>query len=110
MSVSAEEVRRIAALAHLRLSEPEVQSMSEQLSSILEHMDELRRVDVAGIPPVGGVVQWSAPLRDDVNGADPLHRPPHELAPEWTDGFFRVPRLAALDADARVPEDPEEPS
>jgi aspartyl-tRNA(Asn)/glutamyl-tRNA(Gln) amidotransferase subunit C len=100
MSVSPEDVARIASLARLQLTSEEVEAMSHQLSSILAHMDALALVDVREAPAVAGVTDTPAPLRADEPGADPLARPVAEVAPEWRDGLFVVPRLAALDADA----------
>ena len=104
MSVSPEEVARIATLAKLELTLEETREMSAQLSSILGHMDALGRVDVEGAPAVAGVTDTPAPVRHDEVGADPLSRPASEVAPDWRDGFFVVPRLAALDADALAAE------
>ncbi len=98
MAVTPEEVKHIASLAHLRLEEREVQEMSEQLSSILDHIAELRQVDVEGVPPVASVVEQTSPMRSDIPGPDPLHHPPQAFAPAWDPPFFVVPRLAALDA------------
>jgi aspartyl-tRNA(Asn)/glutamyl-tRNA(Gln) amidotransferase subunit C len=100
MSVSPEEVRRIAALARLELAEPEVSEMSRQLSSILDHMAALGQVDATEAGPVAEVFDAPAPLREDRVGFDPLARPVNDIAPDWRDAFFVVPRLAALDADA----------
>ena len=99
MSISPEEVQSIAKLAKLRLTSDEVAAMSHQLSSILEHMDALGRVDASELEPVIGVADGAARLRPDVPGSDPLANAPAQIAPDWRDGFFVVPRLAALDAD-----------
>jgi aspartyl-tRNA(Asn)/glutamyl-tRNA(Gln) amidotransferase subunit C len=104
MSVSPEEVERIATLARLRLTPEEAVEMSHQLSSILGHMDALARVDVGGAPAVASVIDRPAPVRDDVVGPDALTRDAPDVAPDWRDGFFVVPRLAALDADALAAE------
>jgi aspartyl-tRNA(Asn)/glutamyl-tRNA(Gln) amidotransferase subunit C len=104
MSVSPEEVERIAALARLQLTAEEVQGMSHQLSSILGHMDALARVEVGDAPALAGVTDTPAPVRRDSVGADELARPAAATAPDWREGFFVVPRLAALDADALAAE------
>lgn len=98
MSVTPREVRQIAALARLALADDEVGPMSEQLSSILGHMDALGQVDASD--PAAERADAAAPLRADEPGHDPLLRAPAEIAPAWSDPFFVVPRLAALDADA----------
>ena len=99
MSVSPEEVERIAALARLQLTAGEVREMSQQLSSILGHMDALSRVDVGHAPALASVTDTPAPVRGDTIGPDVLERAAAEVAPDWREGFFVVPRLAALDAD-----------
>jgi len=99
MSIQAEEVRQMALLARLALSEEEINSLARDLASILDHMQALREADVEGVSPMGGVSEHDAPLREDVVGADPLHLPLDEIAPAREEGFFIVPRLAALDAE-----------
>lgn len=100
MSVSPEEVARIATLARLQLTPDEVRGMSQQLSSILGHMDALSKVDAGGAPAVASVTDMPAPVRRDVIAPDVLARDAADGAPDWREGFFVVPRLAALDADA----------
>ena len=100
MSVSPEEVARIATLARLQLGPDEVREMSQQLSSILGHMDALSKVEVVGAPAVASVTETPAPVRRDAIAPDALARDAAEGAPDWREGFFVVPRLAALDADA----------
>jgi len=59
------DVRRIAALARLELTETELDLFARQLTSILEYADSLQAVDTAGVPPYAGNLaedQW----RDDV--------------------------------------------
>lgn len=100
MSVSPEEVARIATLAKLQLTPNEAVEMSQQLSSILGHMDALSKVDVSGAAAVASVTDTPAPVRRDAIAPDVLARDAAEVAPDWQEGFFVVPRLAALDADA----------
>ena len=100
MAVTPEEAQRIAALARLEIGAAEAEAMSEQLSSILSHMEALGQVNVREAPALAVVGEAPAPTRADSVGFDPLSRPVAEIAPAWQDRFFVVPRLAALDADA----------
>lgn len=101
MSVSRDEVERLAALARLRLSEEEIDRLAAELSEVLGHLESLPE----GAEREGGTVGPAhAPLRDDSGAPDAMDRPVSALAPAWVDGFFTVPRLAALDAGARDPE------
>ena len=49
MSVTLDDVRHIAALARLGLTDERAQSLVAELNTILEHMDELAKVDTAGV-------------------------------------------------------------
>lgn len=94
MSVTLDEVRRIAALARLGLTDDQVRSAARELSSILDHMQVLARADTAAgsgaADPRSGMA-----LRADSGPPIPLVRLPETFAPEMRDGFFLVPRLAS---------------
>ncbi len=100
MAVTREQVLQVAALAHLHVDEIEVQQLTRDLNTILEHMAALDAADVSGAEALSGVVEWPAPLRADVPGTDPLAFPPAELSPHWESGFFTVPTLPAHESDA----------
>lgn len=95
MPVSRRDVAQIAALARLSLEPAELTRMTLQLNSILEHIEELRAVDVTGVAPFALAAEQVAPPRPDEPGADTLAVPPAELAVAWRAGFFTVPRLEA---------------
>ena len=94
MSISLEEVRHVASLARLGISEERAHVAAQELSSILEHMEVLSRVDTSdvgdGVVPQAGMI-----LRPDAGPPIPLERPPADFAPMPRDGFFLVPRLAS---------------
>lgn len=103
MSISRRDVAQIASLARLALEPAELARMTVQLNSILEHIQELRAVDVTGVEPFALAAENVAPPRADEPGADALSVPPAELAIAWRGGFFTVPRLDAQRAGV-VPE------
>ncbi len=96
MAVRAELVEHVARLARLALSPDEIERFTAQLSDILDHFEALSTLPLEGADAVGGVAEGATPLRADLPGADPLQEAPAAFAPEWLDGFFTVPRLAAL--------------
>jgi len=129
VSVTREQVLEIAALARLHLSEAEARRYADQLSSILAHVAELAAADTAAgsqaprvradtavsgavvfhhgtgatstTPrPAGGVLGVVRAPRPDEPPPDTLQFPAAELSADWQDGFFTVPRLAALDPGA----------
>lgn len=64
--LSIADVEHVAALARLGLTDDEKQRMSEQLSSILDHISALDRLDTSAIPPTAQVIALANVMRDDV--------------------------------------------
>jgi aspartyl-tRNA(Asn)/glutamyl-tRNA(Gln) amidotransferase subunit C len=94
MAVSLDDVRHIAALARLGLTEERAASLVTELNAILAHMDVLSKVDTSDVEPVVGVGSAAAPLRPDDGPQIPLARDRESFAPRTADGFFLVPRLS----------------
>jgi aspartyl-tRNA(Asn)/glutamyl-tRNA(Gln) amidotransferase subunit C len=65
-NLSTDDVRHIAKLARLDVSEAEVEQFSRQLTSILEYVDTLKKVDTTGIEPTAQVADLQNALRPDV--------------------------------------------
>ena len=65
MSVSDADVKKIAKLARLRLTEAEVAFYGEQLTKILDSMTELGKADTRGIPPTTSVLGAVNVMRED---------------------------------------------
>ena len=97
MSVSDDDVLRVAALARLGLDPSRIPTIAAELNGILEHMDVLSRVDTGVAAAVTGVGAAGTPLRVDGGNQVPLARPRESFAPSMRDGFFLVPRLATHD-------------
>ena len=94
MSVSAADVRRVAALARLGLDDARVESLVAELNGILAHMAVLGAAAREAAPDDDAPPTPSA-LRPDEGPAVPLARPPAAFAPDVRDGFVAVPRLAS---------------
>lgn len=93
MSVSPAEVRNVAALARLRFTPDEEAQLADELSRILEYVDQLRRVDLGGS---GGIEPQSGPepvLRDDVVQNRLSRDEALANAPDADGQFFRVPTV-----------------
>ena len=93
MSVTADDVRRIAALARVGLDPERLPSLVSELNRILDHMQVLGAVPVPGDMDES-VAGDRAPLRADRVAQLPLARRREEFAPQVRDGFLLVPRLA----------------
>lgn len=93
MALNRDEVEHIAALAHLSLSEAELDLYQEQLSDILEHAERLQAIDTAEIPPTATVLPLRTVLRED-EVCEPLAREEAlRNAPEALVQCFLVPPL-----------------
>ena len=91
--LTRDEVARIAQLSRLALSEDERQLFAQQLTGILDYVEQLRAVDTAGVPPTSHSLALSAPLRaDDVQPSLPREEAVR-AAPEPHAGLFKVPRV-----------------
>ena len=103
MSVSLDEVRHIAALARLGISDEGAERAAEELSSILAHMQVLSRVDDESDARAAGDPDSGRTLRADVGPPIPLLRAPAFFAPAMRDGYFLVPRLATHEDTEQSP-------
>jgi aspartyl-tRNA(Asn)/glutamyl-tRNA(Gln) amidotransferase subunit C len=94
MAVTSDDVKHVASLARLAMTDERAAEFTGQLNTILAHMDVLARVDTSRLEPVAAVGAESAPLREDKGPPVALDRPIDAFAPSVRDGFFLVPRLA----------------
>ena len=94
MPVTIKDVRHVAGLARLGLTDETAERLTRDLNSILEHMDALAKVRTDGVSDDPGVGSGAMRLRPDEIGSAPLHATPDAFAPEMREGFFIVPRLA----------------
>ena len=90
MQLTPEEVRHVAELAKLRLTDAEVAQYAGQLSAILDYAQSLQAVDTSNVPPTPYVLALSNVMHADepvpsLSNAEALAN-----APDSIDGFFRV--------------------
>ncbi|HXA42383.1 MAG TPA: Asp-tRNA(Asn)/Glu-tRNA(Gln) amidotransferase subunit GatC [Candidatus Solibacter sp.] len=90
MKLTLEQVRHVAELARLGLSDDELEALAGELSSILEYIDQLEQLDTAAIAPTAQVGELVDVMREDevlpsLDPEDALRN-----APSREDGYFRV--------------------
>ena len=89
--IDRDQVLHVARLARLELSDEEVERMTHELSGILDHVDKIGELDLAGVEPTSHVVALENVLRaDEPHESLPRDRA-LESAPDPADGAFRVP-------------------
>ena len=93
MSVDKDTVRRIARLARLAISDDRLQPLAEELNAILAWVEQLRDVDVEGVPPLTSVVEQRLKMRDDVVTDGGYPDDLMKNAPQSEDHFFVVPKV-----------------
>jgi aspartyl-tRNA(Asn)/glutamyl-tRNA(Gln) amidotransferase subunit C len=91
--ITADEVRELALLARLRLSDAEVAAMTDNLGAILEYVDALRALDTSAVEPMTHAVPFDCPTRaDEVKPSLPVDDALAN-APRRDGSFFQVPRI-----------------
>lgn len=98
VNVTLEEVKRVAELAHLELTEDETQGMLHDLNAILDHVVQLNELDTSSVSPLAQVSELDGAggkgsLRDDA--VRPSLDPAVVMreAPETDGVFFKVPKV-----------------
>ncbi len=91
--MTPEEIRKIAGLARLRLSDDEIARIAGQFTGILGHLERLRAVPTDGVEPLDHPLPLTDVLRDDVARPGLAREEALAGAPDVVDGQFRVPRV-----------------
>lgn len=89
--IDRDQVLHIARLARLRLTDDEVETMSKELSGILDHVEAVGELDLDGIEPTTHVVTLENVLRPDEPVPSLGRERALEGAPDTAAGSFRVP-------------------
>jgi aspartyl-tRNA(Asn)/glutamyl-tRNA(Gln) amidotransferase subunit C len=96
VNISEEQVRRVAELANLALTEEEVARMARDLSGILEHVDKLNELDTTNVEPMSQVLfeaGETATLREDRERPTLGNHDALANAPLAGSGYFKVPKV-----------------
>lgn len=93
MSVSEKEVRYVANLARLQLSEEDVKNLAGDMNKILGYMDLLNELDTSNIKPLEHVIEMNSRLRKDVAKPTISHDDALKNAPDADSDYFRVPKV-----------------
>jgi len=96
VKITEKEVRYVADLANLTLTDAEVAKFGVDLDEILEHMDKLKEIDTEGIEPMSQVLfdaEETATLRADVPRPPLSNQAALANAPQPGAGYFKVPKV-----------------
>jgi aspartyl-tRNA(Asn)/glutamyl-tRNA(Gln) amidotransferase subunit C len=93
MSVTNEQVRHIARLARIAMSDEELERLVPELNAIIGWVEQLGEVDTDGVEPLTAVIEQKLRLRDDVVNDGNIRDEVLANAPEAQHGFFGVPKV-----------------
>ena len=92
--ITKEEVKHIAKLARLGLSEKEIEKFQKELSSILDYIEKLKEVDISKAEPTSHSIEMENVMRSDIekipNSKSQIPKKLMELAPETKNGYLKV--------------------
>ena len=93
MSLTTEDVRKVARLARLSMNEAEIDAARSQLSGIFELIAEMQAVDTRNIQPMSHAQDLSQRLRADVVTAQNERAAFQAIAPQVEAGLYLVPQV-----------------
>lgn len=93
MSLSTDDVKKVARLARLAMSETEIKSAHTQLSGIFELIAEMQAVDTTGIEPMSHAQDVAQRLRADRVSESDQREAFQAIAPQVERGLYLVPQV-----------------
>lgn len=93
MAVTNQDVKYVANLARVQLSDEEVDQLKSDMNQILDYMETLNELDTSNIEPLEHVTEMSVRFRKDEAKAPLSHEEALKNAPDADSDYFRVPRV-----------------
>ena len=92
MSVTKDDVRKVARLSRIAVPEDKLDTLAGELSGIMGWIEQLNEVDIEGVAPMTSVVAATLPMREDVVTDGDIQEQVLANAPKSDEGFFVVPK------------------
>ena len=93
MSLTLEQVQRIAHLARIEISESEARTTQSHLNGIFQLIEQMQAVDTTGVEPMAHAQDLSQRLRNDVVSEGDRRAAYQAVAPETEAGLYLVPKV-----------------
>ena len=93
MAVDEDTVRKIARLARIRISEGALEPMAQELSKLLNWVEQLAELDTDGVEPMTTAIATKLKMREDVVTDGGIAEDIVRNAPDHEDTFFTVPKV-----------------
>ena len=91
--ISEEQVRHVANLARLGLTDEEIKRMGEQLGAILDSIEKIQELDLEDVPPTANALNLTNVFRPDEPHEELSPETALSTAPDAVDDLFAVPRI-----------------
>ncbi|MFP4560709.1 MAG: Asp-tRNA(Asn)/Glu-tRNA(Gln) amidotransferase subunit GatC [Thiohalorhabdus sp.] len=92
MALDRDTAEQVAHLARLRLEPGQAADVAEDLSRVLDLIDQIEQVDTAEVAPLAHPLDLSQPLRADAVTSEWSREELQKSAPDVVEGYYRVPR------------------
>jgi len=93
MSLTQDDVKKIAHLARLSISEDDIPAYEKELSNILNLVEQMSAVDTSDVVPMAHPLDMVQRLRDDVVTETDHHEKYQDIAPSVENSLYLVPQV-----------------
>ncbi len=93
MSFSEADVKRVAHLARIEISDAEIGPVLRQLANILHLVEQMQAVDTEGVKPMAHAQDIALRMREDVITESDQHEAFQAIAPQVEAGLYLVPKV-----------------
>lgn len=93
MKITTEDVKHIASLSRLSLSDEETETFGSQLNTIIEYVEQLNSLNTGNTEPTSHVIPLNNIMRDDIPAVSLPVEDALKNAPDSTEKFYRVPKI-----------------
>ncbi|HNS57580.1 MAG TPA: Asp-tRNA(Asn)/Glu-tRNA(Gln) amidotransferase subunit GatC [Nitrosomonas europaea] len=93
MTLSLNDIKRVAKLARIEISETDAQQNLIRLSGIFDLIEQMRAVDTQGIKPMSHSQDMMQRLREDIVTESDQRTLFQSVAPQVEDGYYLVPKV-----------------
>ncbi len=93
MTLKTEDVKNIAHLARLAISDDDVDQYAADLSNILDLVEQMNQVDTEGVQPMAHPLDAKQRLREDAISEQDQRDKFQAIAPDVENGLYRVPKV-----------------
>tara|TARA_Y100000588_G_C13923735_1_gene782633 strand:- start:193 stop:498 length:306 start_codon:yes stop_codon:yes gene_type:complete len=93
MSETKTQLMHIASLAYIRLNQNHEESMTKDISNILNFVKKLESIDTQSVEPLMHPLDMNQRLREDIPDHTCLSNELESIAPDFEDGYYLVPKV-----------------